>query len=584
MALERQLKDYMKQVASRPILEIVAKESGWIKDDTGRREKNEIISDIHRRLRVADVSGAGNLIRVYATGTDPQETAELANKIAEVFKRVNSEQKNQHVRNVRLFIEEQLVEIEDRLKGAQERMRFLIMQGAVGAGANIIKQINTLEMKRSDLLTRFTESHPEVIRMNDQIARLKEELKELPEEEFEYGILERDTAINERLYGELKSKLNEVKIREAEKIDNITIISPALPPRRPFFPNKKRSYSVGAILGALLAITTGLVIEHLDTSIGRVEDVESFVKTSVLGVIPYCIGKRKIAEKTEKKWQRVFFRKKIKKIPLFEEVPIFELEQQYSSIFLEAFRILSVNLQVLFGGGGRIKNKVIMITSCNPEEGKTVVVSNLSIILAQMGYKVLIMDTDTRRASVHKIFGLKKKEGGFMDILTGKMTPDSVVRTATDLMLGTAGADKIMDKPWLNNLNIVTAGSVFPNPITLFNSDKMNETLNYFKNKYDIVLLDSSPILAVSEPSIIIPKTDGVLLVYKAGATSRLALRRAKIQIEGVKGKGGLAGVILNNVTPEIGMDTYYYYSRKYYGEEERKKARDVKKSDETIT
>jgi Mrp family chromosome partitioning ATPase len=182
----------------------------------------------------------------------------------------------------------------------------------------------------------------------------------------------------------------------------------------------------------------------------------------------------------------------------------------------------------------------------------------------------LILDADVRRAHIHKTFGLKNKENGLTDILTGKITADSALRTATDIMLGSTRIDKAIEKPWLNNLNIVTAGATFPNTVNLFNSEKMDETLKYFKNKYDLVLVDTSPILAVSEPSILLPKTDGILLVYRAGSTSRLALRRAKIQIESLKGKGSLSGVILNNVRPEIGMDAYYYYSKKYYNQEDK--------------
>jgi non-specific protein-tyrosine kinase len=96
-------------------------------------------------------------------------------------------------------------------------------------------------------------------------------------------------------------------------------------------------------------------------------------------------------------------------------------------------------------------------------------------------------------------------------------------------------------------------------------------------------LVDASPILAVSEPSILVPKVDGILLVYKAGATSRIALRRAKLQIESTKGRGSLSGIILNNVTPEIGMDAYYYgyYSKKYYGE--KPKSSQIKEGSDNV-
>lgn len=583
------LSDYTKQLVSRPILEIAAKELGWMTDDMPVKEKNQIIIDINSQIS-AGAMGAGrggtgesNMIRLNAKGTDPQKITDLANKISEVFKRENAKQKNQRVRNVRIFIEKTLNDVSEELKEQEERLRILTTQGAVGTGVNIVNQIYDLEKSRTSLSTEFTEIHPDVLRLNEQIDELKAKLKDLPKEEFEYGILKRDVSINERLYTSLKSKFQEAQIKEAEKVDNVILVNPAIPPRRPVYPNKQRNYSIGIVLGLLLGVSSALITEHLDTSIGRVEDIESFVKVTVLGIIPYCTEKRRDVEQREKKWPGRFFRKKLPKRGLLKELPLFEIEEHYSSVFLESFRILSVNLQVVFGGGGRIKNKAVLITSCNPEEGKTVVTSNLGITLAQMGYKVLIIDTDTRRASIHKIFGLKKKEDGFMDVLTGKISVDSAIRTATDLMLGAGSADKIMKKPWLNNLNMITSGSVFPNPINLFNSDKMDETLDYLRNKYDIVLLDTSPVLAVSEPSIIIPKTDGVLLVYKSGATSRLALRRAKTQIEGVRGKGGLSGVVLNNVTPEIGIDTYYYYSRKYYGEK-AEKSKGIKKSNETMT
>ncbi|GAF92972.1 unnamed protein product, partial [marine sediment metagenome] len=229
-----------------------------------------------------------------------------------------------------------------------------------------------------------------------------------------------------------------------------------------------------------------------------------------------------------------------------------------------------------FGKGGRIKNKMIMVTSSSPSDGKTMITSTLGLILSQMGYKVLILDTDMRRPNIHKVFGLKR-ESGLTDILMGEISPDSCPKTATDLMLEAVSVDKIMDNPWLNNLNIITVGSTFPDTVTLFNSDKMNETLDYLKNKYDVVLVDASPILAVSEPSIIASRMDEILVVFKVGTTSRLVLRSTKNQIESAKGKGALSGVIINNATPEVGRYGYYYYRKyKYYHKEE--KSQDIRK------
>jgi len=571
------LADYTKQVISRPVLEMAAKNLGLIRDGISDREKNDVISAISAETEAAEIEKT-NMIRLQVSSKDPQAAADIANKIAEAFKKINLEQKNQQAYNVRVFIEKTLEDVSNKLRAQDERLRDLTMRGAVGTGVNIVNQIYELEKNREGLLTKFTEKHPEVIQLNEQIREMKGSLKNLPKEEFEYGILKRDITINEALYTNLKQKLPEAQIKEAEKIDNVLIINPAITPRRPSFPDKNRNYAAAIAIGLVLGVAMALITENIDTSIGRVEDIENFIKVSVLGVIPFCSREEEKSHR-KKGWlgnlsralagsfRKGLFGKAKKDKEIKCEVLISALDQSSRSIFLEAFRILSVNLQVLFGKGEKIKNKAILITSCNPEEGKSIVSCNLSMIMAQMGYKTLLIDADSRRANVHKIFGMKTKEGGLLDMLMGKSEFDSVVRTATDIMLGTTDSDKVIDRPWLNNLNILTAGSVFPNPANLFNSEKMDDLMSYFRSRYDLVIIDTSPVLAVSEPSILMPKVDGVLLVYKAGSTSRLALRRAKIQIESVKGPGSLSGIILNNVMPEVGVDTYYYYyNKRYYG------------------
>jgi Mrp family chromosome partitioning ATPase/uncharacterized protein involved in exopolysaccharide biosynthesis len=561
------LADYTRQIVSRPVLETAARNLGLIKEGITDAEKNEVISLISAQVEATEIEKT-NMIRLQVSSQDPQAAADLANKIAEAFKKMNLEQKNQQAYNVRAFIEKTLDDVSKKLKEQDERLRDLTMRGALGTGVNIINQIYELEKKRDDMLTRFTEKHPEIVQLEQQITEMKGALKTLPKEEFEYGILKRDVTINETLYTNLKQKLPEAQIKEAEKVDNVLIVNPAIAPRKPSYPDERKNYAAAAILGLVLGVAMALVTENIDTSIGRVEDIENFIKVSVLGVVPFCSRKDDRA-RGHKRWFGGGRSKSAKKKDGECDILISALDKSSRSIFLEAFRILSVNIQVLFGKGEKIKNKAILITSCNPEEGKSIVSCNLSMIMAQMGYRTLLIDADSRRANVHKIFGLKTKDNGLLDVLSGKVEFDAAVRTATDIMLGETDAGKVIDRPWLNNLNILTAGATFPNPANLFNSGKMDELLSYCKKRYDLVIFDTSPVLAVSEPSILMPKVDGVLLVYKAGSTSRLALRRAKMQIESIKGPDALSGVILNNVMPEVGIDNYYYYNKRYYGEKE---------------
>lgn len=583
-SLRTTLSDCVKQIVSRPVLESAFEELGYINTQMPQKERNAVIGSLNDSVSAVEIEKT-NMIRLDVTNRNPTKAAAIANRIAEVFKRVDAEQKNQQAHNVRIFIESTLADVSQKMVDQENRLRELTAQGAMGTGINLINQIYEIEKKRNDLLDKYTEFHPAVLSIDEQIKELKGQLKNLPKEEFEYGTLKRDFDINEALYISLKQKLSEAQIKEADKVDNIIIINPAIAPRQPFYPDKMRSSAVGMVLGLIFAVTLALITEHLDTSIGRVEDIESFIKVSVLGVIPYCFKKAYGSEKKDM-WKRLIKKifsiksKKEKTEKVTHDASILAFEKSTGSVFLEAFRILGVNLQVAFGKGGKIKNKILMITSCNPQEGKSVITVNLGVIMSQMGYRVLIIDSDTRRANIHKLFSLSSKEGGLMDILTGKLTFESVVRTATDLILSKEGADNIIDKPWLNNLNILTIGTTFPNPANFFNSEKLNEILNNVRNKYDVVLIDTPPILAVSEPSILIPKVDGTLVVYKVGVTSRLALRRAKIQIESIK-KNGLSGIVLNNVTPEVGINTYYYYNKEYYGEKknaEKKTGSEMKK------
>ena len=567
-----EISDYIKQAVTGPVIERAARELGWIRPGASKKEIDEIVSELSGELSAVEIEKS-SMIRFYVISSDATKAADFVNKVAEVFKKMNVEQKNERTHSVRIFIEDTLAKVLEKLKEQEERLRVLTTHGAVGVAATLMQQITELDNKITDLSTRFTDKYPLVINSKEESEALKEKLKSLPKEEFEYATLQRDIAINENLYNNLKQHLQTAQIKEAEKVDNIIIVNPAVMPKTPYLPDKKKNYLIGAVLGLVLGVAAALVSENLDTSIGRVDDIEAFIKVGVVGIIPYCTEYYNEEEKRggKKRW---FLFKKESRVSELKPAYILELEKSdCTSLFLEAFRLLGVNLQVIFGKNGKIKNKIILVTSSKPEEGKTVIVSSLGVIMAQMGYKVLVLDADTRRAHIHKSFGLKAKENGLTDILTGKISVEAGIKTATDIMLGSTSIDKIIEKPWLNNLNVVTSGSTFPNTIALFNSSKLDETLLYLRNRYDVVLIDTSPILAVSEPSILLPKVDGVLLVYRAGSTSRLALRRSKIQVESVRGKNSLAGVILNNVTPEIGMSAYYYYyNKKYYGKDPSEK------------
>jgi len=559
--------DYEKQIVSKPIVKAALKEMGGLSED-GKPVPTALINGSYLKTVWAGGIKNTNMVKVVTYAYEPQWAADLANNIFKVFKKTNLLEKNKQQRKVTEFIGKELNAIAKKLEIAENRVRILTTQGIVGSAQNLLRQVNELERKRINLLSVYTSNYPDVLALEEEINELKMELRTLPNEEFEYGVLARNIKVDQRLYNSLKIKLQESQIKEAEKKDNLILIDNASPSRKPCYPNKMKYYISGFFLGLVAGVGIAIFIEQvLETSIGRVEDIEHFIKVSVVGIIPFHVHEKKNAKRFDKILSIFSFKKNKPKADEQKE----ELLAIHAggSLFVEAFRILATNAQVIFGTDGRISHKAVMITSSNPEEGKSTISSNLAITFAQMGYRVLLVDVDLRKPSIGKMFGIEGKTTGLTDILIGgdkvEEMKDSFIKTATDVMLGTMGVEDIVQKPWMNNLHILMAGSIFPNPVQLLNSERTTETINTLKQCYDLVLIDSPPLFVVSDASILLPRVDGVFLVYRVGTTSRMSLRRAKTQVDTIKGEGAVNGVILNNTLPEITKKSYYYYHKSYH-------------------
>jgi capsular exopolysaccharide synthesis family protein len=214
---------------------------------------------------------------------------------------------------------------------------------------------------------------------------------------------------------------------------------------------------------------------------------------------------------------------------------------------------------------GSMQNKTILISSAGPEEGKSITCANLTLAMAQTGSRVLLIDSDLRRTSVYKIFGFNKKDTGLSDILRNSVQINPTIKTFSDLLTNKVDVDKMLTYPGIDNLNILLAGTIPNLPSELLSSKEMDGLLETLKSKYDIIVIDSPPVLAVADPIILARRADAVILVYKVGKTARNAIMRAKVQLEAVNAP--FKGIILNNISREVELGSTYYYHYKYYGE-----------------
>jgi len=452
-----------------------------------------------------------------------------------------------------------------------------------------------LMIKSDTLLVQYTSSHPEVIEINKQIMEikqkmitelesqlkikaekekelrkeseiLKQRIQSLPEEGLQLTRLERDVERFSKTYSLLETKYQEALIQEAEKPEEVTIVRPAFEPSRTINPPKTASSGLlGAMIGLVLGLVFAFIVETFDTSLGAIEDVEVTLGLQVLGLIPHIEEKDIQASLKDEYKQDMAGDTMIRDARL---IPNFGPQ----SVLAESFRSLRTNIQF----SALDKNiKTIVLTSATPQEGKTAVAANLAIAMAQGGLRTLLADTDLRKPTIHRIFGLDASPG-VTELLLSNYDFSDAIKTVTDIMMGRMSMDKIMLTPGIDNLHIITCGTIPLNPAELMQSEKFKGFIDEIHDQYDVILLDTPPLVSAADASILTMKTDGALLVYRAGKVARNILKRAKAQLEQVN--ANIIGVVLNGVKAEISLDYDKYYQYYYYGQEAKKGKRKKKK------
>lgn len=491
-----------------------------------------------------ELDSAEKNLQTYKTGTGvlklDSEAEELVKKISEVEKERTALliQKKQ--------VEFALVSLRDALKrGKVYTPAALREDPGVAAMAGKLAE---LEVQKRGLSAELTDSHPQVKSLQGQIdeiqkklisiyetnqknlalqetalaqnlARYEKSLLQLPATERDLARLMRHTKVNADIYLFLLQKHEEARILKASTISNINIIDPAIAAEKPLKPNKKKNLLLGFLVGLMAA--TGLVffIEYLDDTIKDGETAQHLLGATLLAIIPFISRK---GQSTDERLQSL----------------VVHLDPK--SIAAEAFRALRTSLH--FSAINRGK-KVILMTSTFPGEGKSTVVSNLAVSLAQTGARVILLDCDMRRPSLHEIFGHSKLPG-LSEVLAG------------DIPFGS-----VLHDTGIERLDFISAGTTPPNPSELLGSEQMLNLLATLRESYDHILIDAPPVLAVTDAPLLTARVDVVLVTIQA---ERVPVKAAQRMIEMLANvQAPLAGIILNEKT-ERSSERYGYYG--YYG------------------
>ncbi|MEK6732753.1 MAG: GNVR domain-containing protein [Candidatus Omnitrophota bacterium] len=559
-----------KVLAGRPIIEKVVYELGLANEHTSSDELNNIISSIQGAVKV-DNEASTNIVNITVESSNAQMAAKIANTVVKVYIKVDMEEKNELAHNTRVFIEDQADRAKQRLSNVENKIKVFREKGeAAGLAVAIENNIAALEKQKIELRKIYTEKYPDVLRIIEQISDLKEQLKSLPESELEYARLTREMEIDVKSYQLLQGKLDEARIAEAERAEDVRIVNPAMVPKSPIKPNKQAAAVLGFLISLVVGLFMAFIIETLDTSIGTIDELESLLNLPVLAVIPYM--KPQIKEKGIWNWLSSWlwqFRALPESIEDMKQQMLIKYTQKSGTT--EAYRILRTNIKV----EELLKNhqNILLITSTIPKEGKSITSLNLALALSQDGYKTLLVDCDLRKAVLHKVFDIDK-EPGLTDILLGSSKPETTIRNFIDLIMGGMDTKEALKTSGLDNFSLLTCGKIVPNPAELIDSSNIKELFASLKMQYDFIIVDSPPVLPVPDSIILGTKIANKLyLVYRSGYTSRIAILRAKEQVDSLKAV--LGGVILNSTTREsqIVSDYYHhYYHYRYYAEKEEEK------------
>jgi capsular exopolysaccharide synthesis family protein len=378
-----------------------------------------------------------------------------------------------------------------------------------------------------DVLRAFNKRYEALVETEKSLSQWmnheKQQALELAKLETEYRPLARDAENNGKVYSLINQRQKEINLTGMLRANNVRILDRATPPRRAVSPILTFNLTVGLVLGLIFGLLLAFVVESLDNTIKTPEAAEELVGAPLLGVIPMLSQARQhlIADAPER------------------DLAVFK---DPTSLAAEACRSIRTNMMFI---SAQKEFSLFSVTSPGPQDGKTTVAINLAVTMAQAGGRVLLIDTDMRRPRIHKSFGMKPDKG------------------ISSVMAGDVQLKDAIVKSEVPNLDVLPCGPMPPNPAELLHTERFREILAQCRKDYDRVVLDSPPIAPVTDPAIIGSATDGVVLVFRAGHTTREAAQFARRQLADAGAR--ILGLVINQ-TDRKGVGYGYGYGYSPYG------------------
>lgn len=506
------------------------------------------VNAISANYAVAERGKLTGVLGLNYQGQDKEHITKVLNAILATYSAQNIERRSAESAQTLKFLDEQLPDLKKQLDDAERqfnkfRQQYNTVDVTKESELYLTQSITLetkkaeLEQKQAEMAAKYTAEHPamreingQLAAINKQIGELNSTLKQLPDVQRQYLQLYREVEVKTQLYTALLNSYQQLRIAKAGEIGNVRIVDTAVEPVEPIKPKKLLvlilSVFVGGFIGALIALLRNM----LRTGIKDSGQIENEMDLPVYATVP----RSPIQE------SRIKILKKKKSIPILAV-------KNSDDIAIESLRSIRTAIHFALANA---KNNIIMIAGPSPEVGKSFISTNLATIFAQGNKRVLLIDADMRRGYMHKYFDVDVKPG------------------LSELLSGQADLQKVLHKTQVANLDVITRGKSPTNPSEILSSNQFKELLEQLQSQYDHIIIDTPPVLAVTDGIIISQYTGANLIVarYAKSQMKELELTVNRFEQAGVK----VNGFILNDIQrASAGYGYGYNYAYAYKAQKE---------------
>ena len=517
------------------------------KYDISSISRLKAITELQKSFSVVDQGKDTGILALTLTGKDPVLIKKIIDNISENYLAQNIARQAAQDQKSLEFLNNQLPQVRNDLDNAEDKLNTyrrksdsvdlsLEAKSILDQIVNVDNQLNELTFRESEISQLFTKEHPTYKALmekrktlQDEKAKLNKRVSAMPETQQEILRLSRDVESGRAVYMQLLNRQQELNIAKSSAIGNVRIIDSAVTEPKPVKPKKAIVVIIGIMLGVIVSVGLVLLRVFLRRGIESPEQLEE-VGINVYASIP-------VSEVlTQKTIQFPGAKRK-----LSDDEQGFLAVENPADLAIEAIRGLRTSLHFAMM---EARNNVLMISGASPNAGKTFVSTNLAAVIAQTGKKVLLIDTDMRKGYIHKLFRVAN-DNGLSDLLSGKINRDGVIKKVNSI-----------------GFDFIPRGIVPPNPAELLMHRRFGELLTWASQHYDIIVLDTPPILAVTDAAIIGHYAGTTLLVarFEQNTVKELEVSFKRFEQSGVLVKG----CILNGVVKKA--SSYYGYGYNHYG------------------